>query len=591
MRSYQLEFLLFLLVSSFVGNSASAGGEVQVTITVPSTKISVEEPLDFTVSVQGDRQASQPVFPASPDYELSFAGTSSQVQIINGEMSSSTEFSYSLQAKHPGPLLLGPCTVEASGKTYGSNQVSIEVLQARETPPEERLYFVLAAVDTFTPYLNQQVTYTFKLYHRVSVADAQFKQPEFSGFAREELGKQRQYQEVVDGQQWEVTALSFALFPTSLGKITIDAAGLGITVLVPGKGGQRRGLFSDFFDDSRRKRVSLQTKPIELEVIGLPQPTPPAEKTLLVGHYSMVANISPAEGKVGDSLTATVVIEGEGNIWDAQVETPKTADFKIYADKPTVKTEVKNGKIAGVKQFKFALVPLTAGTKPLPKFQLHFFDPVSKTYQLQQSNFAEMLIAENEDHPTSSNSGSEAMQKRSVNVVANDLMPIKTDLSVLNGENLGGRESAIVLFVMLLGPGIFMAFYLYRKRQDLMQANWGANRRKKAYGQFKRELASLLEPSAGSKDFYQQAAALIRRYLGDRFAIPGQGLTTFDIARHLGDKGLSSEVLTTLTKLLQRCEEAQYGGGLVMLAPLTQQELTQKITEVIALIEKQGSSR
>ncbi len=58
-------------------------------------------------------------------------------------------------------------------------------------------------MDNENPYLNEQIIYTLQFCRRVKIASASLtEQPSFDGFLVESLGKEREYQKVINGQQY-----------------------------------------------------------------------------------------------------------------------------------------------------------------------------------------------------------------------------------------------------------------------------------------------------------------------------------------------------------------------------------------------------
>jgi hypothetical protein len=581
---------LFLLVCCLY--SLPIFAEVSVNLNLSSTSVALEDQVDVSVQVAGDRQAEQPVFPASPDYDIQFVGTSSQVQIINGAITSSTEFSFVLQPKKIGTFSVGPCSVEVSGKTYRSSAVQLQVTKGDESKPNnEKYFFVTASVDNLNPYMYSQLVYSFKFYNRARITGANFKAPEFSGFTREELGKQREYQENYGGQLWQVTEIKLALFPSSSGTITIDPATLTVNALVeePGRRRHRSGGIAGFFDDAfssqRQKTITLHTEALKLGVQPLPAPANGEAKTLLVGNFSLTSTLSAHQAKVGDSLTMTVVVEGEGNIWDASVEQPNLADFKVYADKPSVKSEVRNSHIYGRKEFKFALVPQSQGAKDLPQFVVRYFDPARKSYQKLFTPEEKLAIApadEQEVAPQVLSNKPALASQREVAVLGSDLMPLKTASAELHDESPKSGELWLLVLSFLLCPSLYGALYFMRQCRLTGADGEILLRRKKAYREFKRDFARL----ASSANYHRDALQGLRNYLSNKFALAGSALTAADVSRLLGgQQRLQSADLEALAGVLQACEQGLYGGARG--AGEDNHKLARQIEEIVGRIEQQ----
>ena len=166
-------------------------------------------------------------------------------------------------------------------------------------------------------FSGQQITYTFRLYNRVQINDAKFQPPEFKGFNAKEIEDRRSYREMINGREHMITEVHFVLTPLSAGPQTIDPAVLQVGIVRPGS---RRGRspFDDFFNRAAVEPKVLQTETVSVQV----RPLPPLEGggtfSGLVGRFDLSATIETTELKVGDSTTVTVVVQGQGNVMDAQ---------------------------------------------------------------------------------------------------------------------------------------------------------------------------------------------------------------------------------------------------------------------------------
>ena len=97
--------------------------------------------------------------------------------------------------------------------------------------------FVTAYVDDDTPYLGQQITYTFKFYRRSALfpsfgryGQPRFSPPGFSGFWKIQEPDQDEYTEIIGSNRYQVVELTTVLFPTVVGTLVIEPAGLTVPI-------------------------------------------------------------------------------------------------------------------------------------------------------------------------------------------------------------------------------------------------------------------------------------------------------------------------------------------------------------------------
>ena len=369
---------LLLIIIPFILSSTLLA-EISVTISAEKTTFYEDETIEIQVEVGGTRGAPAPKISGSAELSLTSHGASSQVQIINGRMNASTVHSYSLQPQKPGTYSVGPAVVEIDGKSYQSTSITLQVLKASEKAPEETFFYLETSLDQENPVVGQQIIYTLKFFNRAQIADANLALPEFDGFWKEELDKQRTYEQRVDGISWQVTEIKLALFPTTTGKMEIPAASLSLSVLVDSPGRGRRSFFDDpFFGGGRQtKSIRLHSKPLTVMVSSLPKTNKPTEFSGLVGDFTLETSLSKNRVEVGESLTLTAKVEGFGNIRDAKISFSFDG-VKTYEDKPILKLKNLPDKSGGYKEFKIAIVPQKEGLLELTPITLSFFDPRSK---------------------------------------------------------------------------------------------------------------------------------------------------------------------------------------------------------------------
>ena len=276
---------LFLTLLGLLALPALAA-EVTVRAQVNRTQLAPEDQLQLDVVVEGQARGNEPPqLPALGDFEVYTSGTSQQVNWVNGAVSAATTYSYVLSPKREGKFVIGAITVRMAGKEYKTEPITVTVTSGggqnagpapgaagagRAAVEEEgsRDFFVVARVDKQHAYVNEQVLYTFYLYYATQISNPNYSSPDFQGFWVEKLkDSEQQSYKMLNGRRFVVTELTTALFPTSSGKLTIEAASLRLT--------QLPSQFGFSFFDRGVDRV-LRTKPITVDVAALPVASKPA---------------------------------------------------------------------------------------------------------------------------------------------------------------------------------------------------------------------------------------------------------------------------------------------------------------------------
>ena len=230
-----------------------------------------------------------------PGFELLFGPTtssSSSFSMINGKTTHSSQmtFSYTLLAQKAGSYKLPVATVKSDGKSYKSNQVSIEVLEGngnsngngnsggatrmRTQEVGDRItandLYITVTASKKRLYEQEAVLLTYKLYTLVSIDQCMGKMPDLDGFHTQEIELPQQKTlkyERVNGKNYGTVVWSqYVLFPQKTGKLTVPAINFEAEVVQ-----QNRSIdpFDAFFNGGSslvRVKKTIVAPAVELQV-------------------------------------------------------------------------------------------------------------------------------------------------------------------------------------------------------------------------------------------------------------------------------------------------------------------------------------
>lgn len=580
-------FLLFpLILFPLISWAAAPSVEMQLETTDLTEDMSVE----LSVVVKGLKDASEPSFENNSEVNLQSRGSSSQIQIINGSMSSSIVYQYVLNPKHSGTITFGPAFVVVDGKKYASQPLQLQVhkeQQSAHKTDEKSYFYVEADVTQKSLYVGQQTVYTFRFFNRAQIANAQIEQfPSFQGLVKEEIEKQKKYSINQNGIAWDVTEIKVALFPTSSGLLKIDPAVVSLQAITDSPG-RRRSQFDSIFEDGffggRRnvKEFHLRTKPIEIQVKSLPE-NKPASFSGAVGYLQVHANLSKTDLKVGQSATLTLKLEGNANIRDVQLPAINWPDVKIYDDQPVVDIKTDGKQIVGSKTFKRAIVPIREGKLELPSIEVAYFNP--DTNQFVNSKTSPIILnvqpGNPEDTKTNFTSGNDNA-KQKLKVIGEDIQPIKYTFTA--NQHLSQMTQTWFLIYLGLLPFIYIFGYFLKDRKDNLRI--GDIRKQRALKTFTAAIKKLPQDDK----FYTQLSILFRTYLGDILNVDGKALSSVDIERLFTnaytDKTLRNRLspnhIITIKRLMNDFEMSEFGG-----ATFLGSDKTAKLEEILSLVKQ-----
>jgi hypothetical protein len=525
--------------------------------TIDRTDATLDDRLTLRVSVEGGG-SGKPALPPLKNFDVRSAGTSHQMQIINGQLSRYVTFSYHLRALEVGVFEIGSCSIEIDGKRHLSRPFKIKISnQVQSGSDTLREAFIRVRVSEEKAYIGQQIIYTFQFFRKVSVGDANAEFPDFDGFITEDLGEQRDFSTLIKGQDYQVTELKKALFAQEAGTLVIPGSRLQIDIL---RGGAR-SVFDPFGSFGRQsEHRTLRSKDLNLEILSLP--SAPSNFGGLVGRFQLKSQLSKSEIRVGESTTLTLTVVGRGNVRSITkpiFKTPKS--FKMYEDKPQGHTNKNRSHIEGSKTFRYSLVPLEPGHHKIPGAHVTYFSPKTKTYEVKRTRSFDfnILPAQNAEELRLTEVMGQGGSKIAVKILATDIRPPYTHSNALNPLSLL-RHTSAGWFLALISPYLFyLGAWGWHRRQ--VKDRHDINRVRKR-GALKTAQKSLQELTAG-QDTGQAAAlasGILRGYLGDILAVEGRALTPDEAAEKLAGANLSEQLIDRVRKILRALEAAQYGS-------------------------------
>lgn len=343
-------------------------------ITLKASRRVVQEGEQFALEVETtDRQEFNRIksIPGLDKFEVVSQSSTTRMQFINGKYSSMVGTSYILLAKEAGRFAIGPIAVKMGKKTVKSNRIKIAVNAVKVDPNAPRMYFLKAAIEPGTSYLNQQVSYILKFYFRQTFFQPKLTTPDFKGFWREGEAVQKDYTERIGEVTYKVKEIRLAMFPQQAGMLSIEPTRFTIETRIAGAQGRP----FDPFQATPTRRINLKSNAVTLRVKEIAQP---GLTTPYVGSLRVRSSALPKSAKVGDSINLTVTVEGTGNVRDIAMPKLAIKGARLYGDKPVQEFDQNaQGVITGKRTFSVAIVPEQPGTLKVPKMTFTALDPAS----------------------------------------------------------------------------------------------------------------------------------------------------------------------------------------------------------------------
>lgn len=575
------------------------------TAAVDQNKVGTGEQFELTFTLNGDPNAARNY--SAPDFKpfLVLAGpsTSTNIQFINGRMSASMTYSYTLYARQTGKFTIGAATIEHKGTTLKTQPLQMEVVQgkpqAQQQPggqPQqvaniENYLFVKAIPDKQRAVIGEQVTISYKLYKGVEYRDIGLeKNPTFEGFWNEEFELPKTQQpgsEVVNGVRYQTFLIKkVALFAQQSGKREVAPIELQAQVLLKN---QRRSndpfdIFNDpFFSQYKTANVKFKSNPVTISVDPLPG-NAPSSFSGAVGKYNFAASVDKRNVKAGDAITLKLAIVGTGNI--KLVAPPKPslpADIESYDPKISEEITREGGVVRGKKMAEYLLIPRNQGERAVESIVFTYFDLEKRQYVSMRSPKFEFSIAAGKDFSASTVS---LANKEDVRVLGEDIRFLKLQLGSLQHAGETPTDSPWFLLGLLVPPLAFVGAFSYRKRLERIYGDMPSFRAEKAGREASKRLkhAKALLAKGNTEQYHAELSKALTEYLEHKLRLPKSSFTVDEAMVRLHAGRVAPDDTAKLNDCLNRAEFARFAPAAD--TQQARQELLSIAAECINTVER-----
>lgn len=587
MKFAKRSIILFLLIMTL--NLTLTGQEVEFRATANS-EVAVGDQFRLIYSVNAQANG----FKAPPIKDFSILSgpnqsSSSSMQIINGQVSRSVEYSYTLllQANKEGTYTIAPASVNVDGKVMQSNAVTIKVVKGN---PQQRQnqqqgtqeaaaeisasnLFIKASVNKNNPYQGEQVIVTYKIYTRVPVSEYSItKTPSLTGFWTENLIKEdtplNQYRETLNGAEYIVAEIKKdAIFAQKSGKLVIEPLEMTVIAQVEKKRRRASDPFEDFFNNSffgssyQNVRKTLNSNSITLNVKALPEIKNSSDFNGAVGKFSIAASVDKNTVKANDALTLKFTVTGAGNL--KLIDKPNFVfpkDFDVYD--PRIIDDIKtsaNG-ITGKRTFEYLLVPRNHGNYSIKSVPFIYFDLVAGNYKTLATSDFNITVEKGTGNDAYVRAG---VEKEDFQYIGTDIRYINTAPFKLKPVNAFLFGKPTFWFLLMLPLVLFVLFVIIWQKELKKRSNLALMRNKKATGIARKRLkAAEAHLNSGNQSaFYTEVSSALWGYISDKFNIPRSELSIDSVNGALTKKNVRQELIDKFVLTLNNCEYARFAPG------------------------------
>ena len=557
-----------------LASTTSMAADISVRAFVDRNLVGVGEQFTLSLELSGS-DAGDVAEPAPPDIQTfgSYrgSGTSSSIQIINGQMSRTRTINYYYQALAPGKFEIGPIVVEHDGAQHQTSSIPIEIVErtSRGTGGSGRReqggisprdLFVRATASKTRVYQNEAVLLTYKIYTRVNVTGYSLTQvPDKTGFWVEDLLRDQQRpatsNEIVNGVQYTVaTVQEMVLFPTSPGEKVLDPLEVECEVQVRAV---RRSLFDDFFSDpfGRTVRYSIRSEEVKIEALPLPEAGKPKSFAGAVGQFRLTGGVDKTAVDANEVVTFKIQLEGTGNI--RTLPTPETSfssGLENYDPKVSEKVSVSDGQLTGSRTYEYVLVPRTPGTQAISRVDFPYFDPTEGEYKT--ASLAEIGIEVAPGAVLAIQAPGASLAKEEVRLLAQEIRFIKLDPGQLRGVDYALHRSSLFWAIALLPVCGVLAGFWYRRHLDRLEGDVAYARSRQAGRVAKKRLAAArsILATMQQQEFYSECGKALLGFVADKLNISEAGIVSDQLVQLLRQRGVAETIASEYLECMKTCD-------------------------------------
>ncbi|MGF1742195.1 BatD family protein [Vibrio profundum] len=347
---------LLTLLGAMISANAMA---VTLWASVNTNKVAKNEM--FQLKLVADEYASSSDIDFSnlkKDFYVSQPSFSTSINIINGNKKTRSEWDVSLAAKRTGPVTIPSFTLDGAS----SQPIQLQVAVNGQVPHASQLVEMQSNLDKLQLYPEQSAYLKTRLLIKTdprALQNPQIIPPTAQGLAITPVGKQQQYQSIVNGVNVTVVNQDYRITAHQAGQYKLQGPAFkGKVLYTSNRTGNRTLLDAD--SKPTTYTLSIHAKPTGFKGDWLPTSQLNLKQQWLDGNGKPINTKAPLGIKVGDSLTRIITMDVDGLSAEQlpNIVTHYPSSIRVYADKPQFSTLKNNVTQMIAKQ---VLIPQSTG--------------------------------------------------------------------------------------------------------------------------------------------------------------------------------------------------------------------------------------
>lgn len=518
---------------------------IEVSASVDKNPVMVDE--SFILSVVANGDVDRDAFDSSflmKDFVVGRTSISSQTKMINFDTTRTTTWSTVLIPKNKGRFTIPAFNIA------GSQTKPLEVLVipiSSTASSSSRDLFITTSVDVEQAYLQQQIRYTVKLHLGKDLQRGSLSSPTLENADIRQIGKDKEYNEIVEGRRYRVIERSFAIIPQQSGTFTIEGPLFEGEVIDNSR--QSFGFFN------RSKAVNRVGPSQSITILPIPSDY---DQHWLPSNFVQLDDEWQGNNRefvAGEPITRTITLTAIGVVEEQlpEITSIYPVSVKTYPDQAETTTVEKDDTLIAQRKESIAIIPSQTGELVIPEVRIPWFNTITgKTeYAVLEEKTLQILPATTQ--PTT------AIPLNTNNETTPEVQPPTLLPSDLPSQSNAIPQYWIWLTTGLLGLWIITLALWWRHVSLLKAATKQANNTLVRHTQSEQSLWKNLEKSLNQSDAHatqKYLAQWLGSYLQDTNASLEQSLKV------IGDHELSEAVDLLLASRYSKNQREWHGKEL-----------------------------
>ena len=584
----KLYILFFLCFSTLIGFSQEP--ELKVSVSKNTLGVNQRLRIEFSINKQGADNFTPPKF--SNFRVIQGPSQSVSQSWINGKVSFSQSYTYIIQPKRKGELIVESASIEIDGTVIDSKMLKIIALDPVDVPDNpndpdyiaEQNIHLVAEISKSQPYVGEGIYVEYRLYvsENVSVYDTSVTEaPQYNGFWNQEIKingfpvKMGKY----NGEDYRYIVLQKALLiPTKSGKLTIDPMKMDITIGVPTG---RADFFGNVMTRNIKKEFASATKTIIPK--SLPLEGKPEDFTGAVGDFNFDVSLSKEALKANESSQIKVTVSGKGNLKLFElpkVETP--AELEKYQPERKESVQVSTDGLSGSFSDTYTVVPQFKGKYKIPSVSFSYFDPKSEKYNTISTEDLYVNVLEGKElAPITNNTNT--VDKQTVTLKGDSFRYIQTQTNFVTKESSDFYKSTLFYALLFLSLLMIPIGIVIAKNNEKRNSDVAGIRQRKAERLARKYLSEAQKQMGKKEAFYEALERALHNYLKAKLKVETADISKDKITQILTTKNVDENTVKQFIDVLKASDFARY-------TPVTNTEMKaefERAKEVIVQLDKQ----